>query len=180
MTEQPVNEQIGLREEHVHVERRAADRPATEADMRAANRGVVEVTETSEEPVVEKVARVVEEVVVTKDVRERTENISDTVRRSDVRVEDAKAGRMGTDVDYDREFRTDFQTRYGNQGRYEEYAPAYQYGYRMASDPRYRGKRYEDIEDDIRTDYMRNNPNSAWDRMKGAVRYGWERMTGKR
>ena len=32
----------------------------------------------------------------------------------------------------------------------------------------------------LRTDYLRNNPNSAWDRMKGAVRYGWEKVTGKR
>jgi len=52
--------------------------------------------------------------------------------------------------------------------------------YRTAGDPRYRGRDWSDVEDDLRTDYLRKNPNSAWERMKGAIRYGWEKVTGKR
>jgi len=50
----------------------------------------------------------------------------------------------------------------------------------MASDPRYKSGNFDDVADDLKTDYMRHNPNSAWEKMKGAVRYGWEKVTGKR
>lgn len=91
MTEQPVTEQVRLREEHVHVERRAADRPTTAEDLRAFKEGAIEMRETSEEAVVNKESRVTGEVVVRKDVTEKTETIRDTVRRTDVKVD-----RVGT------------------------------------------------------------------------------------
>jgi stress response protein YsnF len=47
----------------------------------------VEITETAEVPVVEKSARVVEEVLVSKEGSERTERITDTVRKTEVEVE---------------------------------------------------------------------------------------------
>jgi uncharacterized protein (TIGR02271 family) len=181
MSEQPVEEQVHLREESVRVERRPANRPATEADMNPTER-VIEVTETAEEPVVGKTARVVEEVVVGKETRERTETVRDTVRKSDVNVE--RMDRSGGEAmsEYDADFRRDFGSRYASDrnAAYETYAPAYRYGYEMASDARYRGKRWDDVESTLRTDYERHNPNSAWDRFKGAVRYGWEKVTGKR
>ena len=49
--------------------------------------GTIEMTETSEEAVVSKQARVVEEVIVGKDVQERAETVRDTVRRTDIDVE---------------------------------------------------------------------------------------------
>ncbi|MDQ3255198.1 MAG: YsnF/AvaK domain-containing protein [Acidobacteriota bacterium] len=88
VTERPVEAEVRLREEHVHVERRPVDRSVSDADMAAFKEGVIEVTETSEEAVVSKQARVVEEVVVGKDVRERSETVRDTVRRTDVDVEE--------------------------------------------------------------------------------------------
>ena len=42
---------------------------------------------------VSKEARVKEELVVNKDVRERTETVSDTVRRTEVEVEDERGAR---------------------------------------------------------------------------------------
>jgi hypothetical protein len=50
----------------------------------------------------------------------------------------------------------------------------------MASDPRYQGRSWEEVESTFRTDYLRNNPHSTWDNIKGAVRYGWEKVTGQR
>ena len=47
----------------------------------------VEITESAEVPVVEKSARVVEEVLVSKEATERTERVTDTVRRTEVEVE---------------------------------------------------------------------------------------------
>ncbi len=67
----------------------------------AFKEGTIEVIGTIEEPVISKQARVVEEVVVGKDVQERTETIRDTVRRTDVDVEqldtDTKAKGRGSD-----------------------------------------------------------------------------------
>ncbi|UEM05016.1 YsnF/AvaK domain-containing protein [Skermanella rosea] len=88
VVETPVEESVRLREESVHVERRAVDRPV-DAGTDAFRERTVNLTETSEEAVVSKTARVTEEVVVGKDVTERTEHVSDTVRRTEVDVDRA-------------------------------------------------------------------------------------------
>ncbi len=87
VTETPVQESINLREEHVTVERHAVNRPVDAATLNNLREGVIEVTETAEVPVVAKEARIVEEVVVGKAATERTETVHDTVRRTDVEVE---------------------------------------------------------------------------------------------
>ncbi len=87
--EQPVQEQVTLRDEDVRVERRPVDRPVDTAAVQDALReGTFEVRERREEPVVDKQARVVEEVVVGKEVQERTETVSETARRTDVDVQE--------------------------------------------------------------------------------------------
>jgi stress response protein YsnF len=87
--ETPVEETVRLRDEEVSIERRAADRPVSGGEAETAFRETdIEVEETREEPVVSKEARVVEEVAVGKDVREREEVVRDTVRRTDVEVEE--------------------------------------------------------------------------------------------
>jgi uncharacterized protein (TIGR02271 family) len=102
MVETPVQEQVNLRQEHVHVERRPVNRPLSGTENVFQDR-TIEASERSEEAVVSKEARVKEEVVVNKDVRDRTETVSDTVRRTEVEVEDDRAGssRTGT-TDRDR------------------------------------------------------------------------------
>lgn len=92
MTEVPVEESIRLREEKANVQRRAVDRPATEADLAAFKEGSMEVRETSEEAVVSKSARVVGEVEIGKTVSEREETVRDTVRKTQVDVEPLEAG----------------------------------------------------------------------------------------
>jgi uncharacterized protein (TIGR02271 family) len=92
VVETPVEEPVRLRDETVRVERRAidSDRPASEADFQERT---VEVTETDEEAVVAKSARVTEEVVISKDVQERTEPVRETVRRTEVEVDDRTTDR---------------------------------------------------------------------------------------
>ncbi|HVF86039.1 MAG TPA: YsnF/AvaK domain-containing protein [Pyrinomonadaceae bacterium] len=87
VTESPVEETVTLREETVHVERRPVNREVSQADMATLREGEFDVRTTGEEAVVAKQARVVEEVVVTKDVTERDQTVRDTVRRTDVDVE---------------------------------------------------------------------------------------------
>lgn len=91
VTERPVEETVILREEQVNVERRPVDRAVTQADAAIMKEGTLEVTTMAEEAVVGKQARVVEEVVVGKEVQERTETVRDTVRRTDVEVEEIDA-----------------------------------------------------------------------------------------
>jgi uncharacterized protein (TIGR02271 family) len=88
--EVPVNEQVTVREEHVSVDRRPVDRAATDADFAAAQQGALEVREHREEVVVDKQARIVEEVVINKEVAARTETIQDTVRSTDVDVQEIR------------------------------------------------------------------------------------------
>ena len=95
IVETPVSEQVSLHEEHVSVERR---RPVTGGTVPADafRERTIEMTETAEEAVVGKTARVVEEVVVGKTATDRTETVSDTVRRTEVEVDDV-VGTEGAD-----------------------------------------------------------------------------------
>jgi uncharacterized protein (TIGR02271 family) len=93
VTERPVEEQVSLREEQVHVERRPVDRPVSAGDAVFQDK-VIEASERGEEAVVDKQARVVEEIGIRKDVDTRTETVRDTVRKQEVEVEDDRsAGR---------------------------------------------------------------------------------------
>jgi stress response protein YsnF len=63
------------------------DRPVDAANAAFQER-TIEATETTEEPVVSKEARVREEVVIRKTADDETRTVSDTVRRTEVKVED--------------------------------------------------------------------------------------------
>lgn len=75
-----------VKEKRVEVERRAVDRPITGADDAFRER-TVEMRETGEEAVVGKETVVTEEVSIKKDVGQRTEEVRDTVRHTEVDVE---------------------------------------------------------------------------------------------
>ncbi len=104
VTETPVHEQIRLRNERVSIERRPVDQPLSAADTDAFRERTIDMTATGEEAVVGKTARVVEEVVVSKSAEEHVEDVSDTVRRTDVEIDrdtdieqGATFGTSGTD-----------------------------------------------------------------------------------
>jgi uncharacterized protein (TIGR02271 family) len=180
--ERPVEEQINLREERVNVERRAVDRPLSDADA-AFKEQSFEVTETAEEPVVRKQARVTEEVVVNKDVRERTETVRDTVRRQDVEVQEGATeravGASGYDA-YDSTYRQHFNSNFANSGyTYDQFSPVYQYGYSLANDRRFAGQDWNSFEPDARQAWEARNPGT-WDQFKDSVRYAWDTARGRR
>jgi len=176
LVERPVEEQVTLRDETVKVERRPVDRPASEADFQAFKEGTIELRETDEEAVVQKTARVVEEIVVGKDVNQRTETVRDTVRKTDVKVDKLEA----TATDYDKDYRTHFQSQYGSRGfSYENYAPAYQFGNTYASDERYRNREWNTVEPDLRRDWEARG-HGKWEDFKDSIRYGWDKIRGRR
>jgi uncharacterized protein (TIGR02271 family) len=184
VTERPVQEQVNLREEHVNVERRPVDRPASEADFHAFKEGTIEVTETAEKPVVSKEARVVEEVVVDKGVQERTETVQDTVRRTDVDVQNIGAtGAAGTAArrsfdDFEEDFRSNWQSSFATTGSYETYRPAYRYGYDLRSNAQYANRDWTEVEADARRDWESRQPGT-WERFKDSIRYAWDRDRGE-
>lgn len=164
VTETPVEQDVLLREEHVKVERRAVDRPATEADFQERT---IEATEMREEAVVAKEARVVEEVIVSKDVDEHTETIRDTIRKIDIDVQDLEV-----------EFRRDFEDRYAKTGAsYDQYRPAYDYGRELATSET--AGDWTAIESDAQRRYEQRYPGQ-WNTYRDAVRRGYERTLAHR
>ncbi|MGB9108375.1 MAG: general stress protein [Telluria sp.] len=95
------------------------------------------------------------------------------VQRSGVRVYSRGAG--------DDEFRHDWNTNYSSLGgSYDDYAPAYQYGSQMRSDARYKDRQWNDVESDLRSDWDSRygaSGGSTWEKMKAAVRRGWDKIT---
>ncbi len=86
VVETPVNESVSLHDETVTLERR----PVTDARPLEAgefSEKVIEMTATAEEAVVAKTARVYEEVGLRKAATDRTETVSDTVRKEEVEIE---------------------------------------------------------------------------------------------
>jgi len=107
--ETPVSEQVSLHQENVVVDRHAVNRTATASDLsNAFQEGTIEVRERSEVPVVSKETRVVEEVTIGKQASDRTETVSDTVRRTDIDVEEL-------DRDDDTVYTTTGSTTAGNR-----------------------------------------------------------------
>jgi uncharacterized protein (TIGR02271 family) len=105
----PVHEDVTLHQEHVSVERR----PVNEALGRDALQGgdvfrdrEIEMTERSEEAVVGKEAVVREELVLRKRAEDRVEGVDDTVRRTEVDVDEGttdgeRSALFGKDRDRD-------------------------------------------------------------------------------
>jgi uncharacterized protein (TIGR02271 family) len=162
VVEEPVEQDVTLREEHAHVERRPADRPAGEE---AFEEKTIEVAETREEPVVRKEAHVTEEVVVGKDVEEHTETVRDTVRHTEVDVEELE-----------NEFRQDYQRSYADRGAYEQYQPAYRLGAELAQDDRFRDEDWSTVAPYARQKFEERQPGNAyrWDEFEEAVHRGFE------
>ncbi|MFL6606496.1 MAG: YsnF/AvaK domain-containing protein [Steroidobacteraceae bacterium] len=94
IVEEPVHEEVRLREERVDVERRPVNSPARPVAKGSPEdllqERTVEVSETAEQAVVGKEARITEEVVVSKNANERVQQIDETVRRTKVEVEDGR------------------------------------------------------------------------------------------
>lgn len=180
VVEQPVEEKIRLREEHVRVQRQKVDRPAAGTDLRPGQEQVFEMKEFAEVPLVSKQVRVVEEIRVNKDFTERVETVREKVRHTEVDVQPIHGDQTGSqaagtfDPDTDAAFRHDYEANYGSSGEtYDHYAGAYRFGYTMAKDPRYRNRSFEDVQSDLRMEYEGRHPNSVWDRVRNSVHYGW-------
>jgi hypothetical protein len=116
--------------------------------------------------------------------RERSRFATDIEREVDRERPRIHTYGTGRPADYDRYdplFRTHYQTTYGTTGRsYEDFRPAYFYGYDLAGNPQYRNSTWEQVEMDARRSWEREHQDTLWDDIKDAVREGWMRVTGQR
>jgi stress response protein YsnF len=190
--EEPVEEEVTLREERVTVERHEVDRPVDEAgvDVDELEEEVIEMTETREEVVVGKEARVVEEVVVSKEVDERTETVSETERHTEVEVEEleeVETEEVESDLfereeadfaAYEPAFRRHYESTYAPRDySFKQCRPAYRYGYDLATVPQYRDREWEDVEPEARRRWEERN-QGTWRMYRDAVQYGWAEARG--
>jgi uncharacterized protein (TIGR02271 family) len=95
IVEEPVREDVSLREEHVEVERRSVS-DATRTGEGLLQERTIEISERGEEAVVAKDAVVTEEVVVRKTADERVESIDETLRHTEVDIDDTRTRSGGT------------------------------------------------------------------------------------
>ena len=190
--EEQVSVPVELEREEVRVDQRdVGDRPVQAGDQ-VFQEGTIRVPVRGEVAEVSKEAVVTGEVVIEKERTTQREQIIDTVRRERVEV----------DEDYD-QYRPGFQQHFTQRQQqagaqwgtrsWEEAEPNYQYGYMAARNDRYRGRQFEDVEPDLRSDHERrfggqtgqggqsgSGGGSAWDRLREEVREGWQRARGGR
>ena len=91
VVETPVSEHVSLHSESVQVERRPVDRAIGVGDVAFKDR-VIEAEERAEEAVISKTARVTEEVSLRKVAENESRTVSDSVRRTEVEVDDERSG----------------------------------------------------------------------------------------
>jgi uncharacterized protein (TIGR02271 family) len=80
--------EVPVTDEQIRVERRIVDRPVGANETQAFEEIVIDVPLTKEQVELQKQARVAEEIVVSKEAVERTEQVTDTVRREEVYVDE--------------------------------------------------------------------------------------------
>jgi hypothetical protein len=74
---------------------------------------------------------------------------------------------------YDTDFRNHFQTTLQGTGySYDQYLPAYRYGYDLATDERYHDFDWNRLEPEARRYWDERNPGT-WDRFKDAIHHAW-------
>jgi uncharacterized protein (TIGR02271 family) len=157
---------VELTREEVHVEQTdTAARPATEAEVAGAfQEGTIRVPVRGEEAVARKETVVTGEVVIDKTRTTETEQVTDTVRREHVEV----------DEHYDQAraaYQQQLATRPGAP-KPEEAEPYFRTGYAAARDPRYAGKTFEEVEPELRQSAGVAD-ESVWERIKREVREGF-------
>jgi hypothetical protein len=78
-------------------------------------------------------------------------------------------------------FRQDFEENMSTGASYsfDDYRTAYTYGYDLASSDRFREYDWQRIEPEARRHWENQNPDSAWEDFKDAVRRGWEATLGR-
>jgi len=155
---------IELQREEVHVERRDVGERPVKPGEGAFEEGTIRVPVRGEEAVVTKEAVVTGEVVVNKERTTEHEEVSDTVRRTSVKVDESQ-NRQGVSA-------PGSGTEDGGANEYRQYAQE------MRRDSRYTGRRFEEVETALQKDWAQRHPGTPWEKAKAAVREAWTDAKG--
>jgi len=161
---------IDLMREEVSVQTNELNRSLTAAEAaNAFQEGVIRVPVRQEEAVVAKEAVVTGEVVVNKTQTSERQQITDTVRRVRVDVDNNY-------TQYRNRYEQQFQA---NQGQYastsfSEAEPNFQVGYTAARDARNKGRKFNEVESDIRSTYYGDSSNDEWKRLREEVHTAYD------
>jgi len=174
VTEEQQTVPVTLQREEVRVqERDTPDRPLRTGDD-AFNEGTLRVPVRGEEAVVAKEAVVTGEVVIDKTRTTDQRQVSDTVRKQRVDVdENYRRARSG--------FEQEFTARKDRGNRtFAQAEPNYRTGYTAAHDQRYSGRQFEDAEPELRREYETRSTGTtgsgdSWEHLREEIRSGWNR-----
>jgi hypothetical protein len=80
---------------------------------------------------------------------------------------------------YEPRFRMDYDRNFAASGYdYNQFDPAYRYGYTLATDPRYTDYDWDRLEPEAQAYWDKNYPGT-WDRVKDGIRNAWREVTGR-
>jgi len=163
---------VTLTHEEVHVaERAVAARPATGDDL--FKEGTIRVALRGEEAVVAKEAVVTGEVVIAKDAVTEERQITDTVRKQRVEVDEAYRQTRGT-------LEQEHAASAGATGRtFAEAEPNYRAGFSAAHDERHAEREFEDAEPELRARHTTTGTGDSWEQLREEVREGWNKARGR-
>jgi uncharacterized protein (TIGR02271 family) len=169
---------VELTREEVHVERRDVDRRPLQSGEAADafESTTIRVPVRGEEAVARKEAVVTGEVVIDKERTTERQNLTDTVRKTHVEVDkDFQKARP----EFERHFAGWNKT--GGSRTFEHAEPNYRWGFEAGRDERYRNRRFEDVEPDLRRDYEQRTTRTTsstaadpWERLREEVREGFD------
>jgi len=170
---------VELRREEVHVERRDVDNRPLGADeaAHAFEEGTIRVPVRGEEAIVTKEAVVTGEVVVNKEQNVERQQITDTVRKQRVEIdEDYKRARSGFEKDF-----KDRQRKSGGARTFDEAEPNYRMGFDTRYDERYAGRSFDEVEPDLRRSYESQSKRGgdSWEELRDEIREGWNRARSR-
>jgi len=191
VTEEQQTVPVTLQRDEVQVrEVDVEDRPLR-AGEDAFQEGTIRVPVRGEEAVVAKEAVVTGEVVIDKTRTAEQQQVSDTVRKQRVDIdENYRQARSG----FEQEF-----TGRKNQGTrtFEQAEPNYRAGFTAAHDERYTGRSFEEAEPDLQREYQSSTTSAtggavttgnrtggttgatgagdSWEQLREEVRSGWNR-----
>jgi uncharacterized protein (TIGR02271 family) len=170
VTEEEQTASVTLRHEEVRVETRdIADRPLRPGEDAFAET-TIRVPVRGEEAVVSKEAVVTGEVVIDKDRVAEERQITDTVRRERVDVDEHYRQMRG-------EFEQLHAARAGGTGRgFAEAEPNYRTGFAAGHDERYAGREFAEVEPELRRDHAtRGVTDDRWRELREEIEQGWNK-----
>jgi uncharacterized protein (TIGR02271 family) len=162
------HDEVQIREERVN------ERAATGDDL--FKEGTIRVPVRGEEAVVAKETVVTGEMVIEKDAVAEERQITDTVRKQRVEIDEAY-----------KQARSDFQQSHNTRGTkrsFEETEPHYRAGFSAAHDERFANREFDDAEPELRSEYERTNTKRTgsgdnWEQLREDIREGWQKARNR-